>query len=113
VIEAVRHPGGAQRVNGWNPSVHRQRGFRYAGNTWSVDFSKARGHERVMPTQGSPVLREMRVTGSVSLKNEHIDPPALAFLRSSGIGMQPSLAGQGQHRREGLALRIGGSVLGM
>jgi len=44
--------------------------------------------------------------GSVSLKNETVIRPAIAFLRSTVIGMKPGLKGHGQHRREGLALRL-------
>jgi hypothetical protein len=44
--------------------------------------------------------------GSVSLKNETLIRPAIAFLRSAVIGMKPGLKGRGQHRREGLALRL-------
>lgn len=44
--------------------------------------------------------------GSVSLKNETVIRPAIAFLRSAVIGMKPGLKGHGRHRREGLALRL-------
>jgi len=44
--------------------------------------------------------------GSVSLKNETVIRPAIAFLRSAVMGMKPGLKGREQHRREGLALRL-------
>jgi len=44
--------------------------------------------------------------GSVSLKNETVIRSATAFLRSAMIGMKPGLKERGQHRREGLALRL-------